>query len=467
MISRSISLKRNPSNLSFIYVSTLLCCGLFSIIIDDFFFFHIAIICSAFYAVIRKDLYALKYFTLYTFFQNIVLIYFSPSLSSLDTQLFIAYKELVVYFLAILFFLSNGFGRFNNDILSKLVLLLLAFVFIFNLVRPNAPLSAKLLSLRQILIPFVCLLFGYSIVATREQIIKYFRVLIILVLILCLCGLLIYLYEPRSFWDNMNFRTYFLNKNGSVFEGAYSNFFSHDFGGPFPRFVSFMADPIATAHIIGLSFVYLFFVCKRKLIILKLLIFVCAILCFSKSLLFLLFTTILLLVYLNIEKKALQVLFVIGSIVSLFVLFALAQLYVGGLESDTASGNHLKSLIYAVNNNSAMGMGLGSAGYLAGITGGDIEIEYNESFLAMLIAQIGLVGTTVFYSYFLLKIKQMINIYRKSRDSYMLFAIIIFTDVVLESIVSGSSIAMLGTGLYFILPGLILRNHIRLNTGRV
>lgn len=78
----------------------------------------------------------------------------------------------------------------------------------------------------------------------------------------------------------------------------------------------------------------------------------------------------------------------------------------------------------------------------------------------MLITQLGILGATVFYLYFMLKILQMEKLYHQTNSRIVLFGLILLTDVILESIVSGSSIAMLGTGLYFIIPGMIMRNFL-------
>lgn len=446
------------TKISTYYMVLLLVSGSLSVIIGSFEWFHLSLLMGVLYVGISPGVNSLIFFVLYSFIQNIFLICFSPELAPSDMTLLILYKEMIVYFSVFVFFIRHGGGNFNSDRLSGSLLILIALIFIFNLYVSKAPLFVKLLSLRQILIPYVCLFFGYAIVLSIDKFKSFIRFYIILVMITCIIGILIYMQDTINFWDGINFPIYMLKKNGIPYSGTYENFYSHDLGFMVKRFVSFLADPVAMAHMIGLALLFLFAMYKKRNGFIKTIIFICAMLCVSKSLAFLLCTTLIVWFYLNIEDKNKRRLFVMFAIISLFGMFTVANIYVDGLEANTASGNHLKSMIYALNNNSLFGNGLGSAGFVVAMTGNDIEAEVTESFMATLIAQIGVAGAIVFYAYFFVKINQLIIRYRKFKDKYTYVAIIILTDVILESIVSGSSIAMVGTGLYFIIPGMIYRN---------
>lgn len=432
---------------------------IFSAFFQNYLVVHFILFTVSLLFVLKGGIRGLYFFTLYTFLQNIFLIAFSPTLTSWDTKLIILYKEIIVYLSAFFYLAKYQFK--NEGIIQKIVLILVAFIFLFNLIRPGAPFNLKLIAIRQLLIPYMGVYFGYSIATSKIDLLKYMRFYINSLCFLGVIGLFIYQFEPYIIWDSLNYPQYFFNKNDASFDTGYLNFYSWDFGPQLKRFVSIIADPIAAAHMVGIALVYLIVVEKGKSFWKKILMMACAIFCVSKSLILLFFTIGLVVFYVNIKKKIYKILFFSLAIISIFILFTLATLYVEGLESNTASGNHLKSLIFAVYNNSFLGNGLGSAGYLAGvITGQNIEMDANESFMAMLITQLGILGATVFYLYFILKILQMEKLYHQTNSRIVLFGLILLTDVILESIVSGSSIAMLGTGLYFIIPGMIMRNFL-------
>ena len=421
---------------------------------------HIVVLSSTILISIRGGMDNLYAFTFYTFIQNIFLIIFSPILSSTDTKIFIVYKELLVYIPICLFCFSH---RYKSETTSQsFCLLFIITILIFNFLRPGASLYMKIVALRQLAIPFSCLFLGYTIIVDVNSIRKYLNFFVNSMIVIGVIGLIMYQFDPAILWDNLNFPTYFQNKNDAVYQSRYVNFYSWDLGVELKRLVSFIADPIATAHLIGIAWIYSIVAKNRKfwkIVVLT----ICAICCVSKSLAFLCFTAVLVWSYSQIRKKTYRYIFILFSIISILVLFVLATVYVGGLEENSATGNHLTSLIYAVHNNSLFGNGLGSAGYLAGVmSGGDISDEANESFFAVMMVQLGLVGVFSFYLYFLLKITQMIRIYRFTKNRHVLFAVILLADVILESVVSGSSIAMLGTGLYFIISSLIINNYSRL-----
>ena len=461
MLSKS---QNRVNEISFILCSILTAIS-FSALFQNYYVLHIVLFTFSLLFVFRGGIGVLYAFTLYTFFQNIFLVVFSPSLTSWDTNLIILYKELIVYLSVAIFFFKHQF-KYEGKI-QKVILFLIALIFLFNLIRPGAPFGLKMVSIRQLLLPYMCIYFGYSIVSSKTKIVKYLRFYIISLCIIGLIGLLMYQFEPYVLWDSLNYPRYFFNKNGAKYETGYVNFYSWDFGPQLKRFVSIIADPIAAAHMIGISLVYLFIAEKKKQTWKKVLMITCAISCVSKSLILLFLTIGIVVFYVQIKKRIYKIVFFSIAFISIFIFFTLATLYVEGLESNTASGNHLKSVIFAVYNNSLLGDGLGSAGYLAGVmTENSAEMEANESFMAVLITQLGVLGASIFYLYFILKIFQMAKLYLQTKSRIVLFGLILLTDVILESIVSGSSIAMLGTGLYFILSGLIFSNYSQ-NTNRI
>lgn len=423
-------------------------------LIGLYFPLHFYMLVWTFYTISRKGTFAVSYIIVFSVFQNIMLILFSQTLTPIDTKLIIFYKEIIVYLIPAIVVLKCGFSRFHRDKLSIFVLVGFILLILFNLAKPSAPFSVRIMSLRQILVPFFCLYLGCAITYTKERVALVMKVYDKYLIFLCIMGLFIMLF-PVHIWDQLNFPTYYYNKNGTEFEGLYGNFTSKDFGTDLKRFVSILADPVAMAHLLGLAFFYQLICAKKKSTLC--LYGLCCFLCYSKSIIFLIFSAILVFSYMKITKRWLRRLLIIAFVGIGVGSFIFAEVYLNGLEKNTATGNHLMSLFYALNNHTLFGQGLGTTGYMAEITGGDTDIGYNESFFAVLIGQIGDIGTFLYYVFFIIQIRKLMYIYDHTKDPFILFVSIIFIDVVMESFVSGSAVAMLGTSLYFVFAGFALQ----------
>lgn len=449
-----VQLKRNGM---FNSVSVLLCfflLGMVSSVIDTFILFHFVLFVGMMILIYCHDRRTLMAFTIMTVFQNLYLIIFSASMGAVDIQLPIIMKEFIVYVIAVVFyfhcFLRRSYVGIDNILLAFLFLVLLLAV-----LRPGGGMGAKITALRQICIPSLCILFGNSLLLTKRKVDSYFVFFYSVIALFCLLGLCIYIL-PDDIWNVMNYDVYYFNKNNMLYDGSFANFYSYDFGPRLKRFVSITADPIATAHLLYFALVYLLFSFKRRYLLLKLLVIICCIFCFSKTLILMVFSTIILMGYLKIKTRKWRVIALILILVSLIFSLSIISLYLATLETNTAAGNHLMSLMYGLNNNTLFGDGLGTAGFNVISTGGDVEhAEATESFFAILISQIGILGTFVFYGFLIAKIYKLITLYRRYNNHYILPTTCLLVGVTLESLVSGSSITMLGTGLYFVMSGIV------------
>ncbi len=407
------------------------------------------------YLCVRCDINTLFFFMIFQLIQNLYLIIFASNLNANDTKIIIILKELLIYIPCINYLFKKGIDSFCGKIEKALLIGYLVFT-IIGIYIASAPLNVVVSSLRQVLLPFFCIFFGFHFNAHSYDINIIMNKYLDYAIVFGLVGLIIY-WQPIEIWDDMGYKQYLLNKNSTI-KDIYDSFVSKDFGFSVKRFVSSTADPVATAHILGFIVLFLF-VCEKNMYFFKILLCICLILCISKSALFLLMTSSLIILYFKLKNKILQKIFIIGGIVGMIIMIYYAQLYVNNLEENTASGNHLKSLFYAFNNNTIFGNGLGSAGYNALLSGGEVNTESMESFFAVLVAQTGILSAICFYGFMFMKIRRLFIKYYQSKSSFILFSLIIFTDVVLESFVSGSSVSMLGTALYFIFAGIGLSNN--------
>lgn len=437
------------------YVFAFLVLGIISSVLDTFLIVDVAMFIVMVCLILCHDLRTLIGFTVITLFQNIYLILFSRTMTSMDIQMMIIMKELVVYVIAVslYFYKLMHNGRWQlDDVLLVLVLVYLFVAFI----TPGASVGAKITGLRQICIPPLCIMFGCSLSMTKLKIDKYLTFYNSMMVMFCLIGLLIYVL-PNNIWLDMNYATYYFKKNNVIYDGRFENFYSYDFGTHLKRFVSITADPIASSHLLCFAFFFLLFSFKKKYLLLRTLLVICCILCFSKTVLFYIVCTFFLLKYLNIKKKKWRIIALCFIIIALICSVTVINIYLASLESATAASNHLNSLLYGLTRDSLTGDGLGTAGYNVSLTGGNVDgnAEATESFFAVLISQIGILGAILFYGYLFTKIYRMVTIYKRYGEAYMLSATCVLVCVTFESLISGSSVTMLGTGLYFIMVGVI------------
>lgn len=411
------------------------------------------------------DFRTIVFFTFCIFFQNIFLIFYSPSLSSIESQLFIIFKELIVYICTFQYILKQIILKTEkNKSINKICNILLVILFIMliiNILKPNAPLGARITASRQIALMPLCYYFGKSLSISTISLKKFYLLLIRLTQILCICGLIIYIL-PDTFWRDINMFDYLKNKIGTTTLELPASFYSYDLGYKMKRLVSFIAEPVATSHLIGLACISAFICFKGKFFI-KLLFIICALLCISKTLLFFSVCSIIIYIYAHIRNKKKRFFFLIMSILIAITSTIYLISHFSSMEQNTATGNHLLSFVYGINNATLTGNGVGTAGFNVAEMNDEFDDGYTESFFAILVAQIGSIGTGAFYIFLFLKGICLIKEYRKNKNPYILNASIILLGVTFESFISASSISMLGTSLYFIIPGITERNIHNLN----
>ena len=412
------------------------------------------------------DFRTLVFFTFCNIFQNIFLIIFSPTLSPIESQLFILFKELIIYLCTFRYLLKKiTYKSYEKNQINKFCNILLIFMCLMiaiNMLTPNAPIGARITAMRQIILMPLCYFFGLSLTLSPHCLKKYYLLFIRLMQIICISGLIIY-YLPDTFWININLFTYIQNKSGIMLLELPESFYSYDLGSRMKRLVSIIAEPVATSHLIGLACILIFITFKKKFKGTKLLFITCALLCISKTLLFFSFCSIAIYIYVHLKNKKLRFIFLTSSLFLLIICIIFLINHFSGMEGNTATGNHLLAFVYGINNATLIGNGIGTAGFNVASMNEGADLGYTESFFAVLVAQIGSIGTGTFYLFLFLKGIYFIQEYRKKNNPYLLSAIIILLSVTFESFISGSAISMIGTSLYFIIPGIIERNIYKLN----
>ena len=121
---------------------------------------------------------------------------------------------------------------------------------------------------------------------------------------------------------------------------------------------------------------------------------------------------------------------------------------------------HMNGFVKGMSSASLFGYGLGKAGTMTGqLSGTNGSILTAESYIGTLIAQIGIVGFAIFFIFWLYIILRLIKrgIVRRCLISYG--SAIMLVSVLVESLWSESSIAIVGSGLYFVYAGIGFRGQ--------
>lgn len=396
---------------------------------------------------------ALLYLCACTVFQNMVLILCAGHLRARETTLIIILKEMLIYLNA-----AGYWIRERSRKLNKADLCFWGFVCyaLLHMAVNNAAWKSGAASLRQFLIPFLCFYYGKGLEKRKGVEWDIRNYIIPLSVIACILGLFIYLFEPEKLWGVLGYQDYLRNKTGSLSTFSMENFYTYDLGLRLRRFVSIFADPLAFAHFIaiGVSWAYL----DRKYIgrWIRLLFSVVTVLCLSKYHVVLLCCAIVLSVYFKSNSwrnKWIYQCMVVGMGV---MVYAGLSVYTSGLAWNTSIGNHFNSLQSGLRDMTLFGNGVGSSGWNAAVLG-SMEIAggtYGESFFSTLSSQLGMVGVMLFYMFLIAIVIQNCRSYRMRKDKTVYLSILLVVSVTVETLVSASSISMLGSGLYFILAGM-------------
>lgn len=251
------------------------------------------------FCLYKPDLFSINYFIICTVFQNITLIICAPYINSTETSLIIILKELVIYSVAIIYFL-----RYRLMNMNKRDYLFIAFciVAILNLASADS-LGLAIVSLRQIMVIFMCYYFGKAIRIKNENHIKLvFDSILFYCFLVCILGIILYFFSDEM-WLKMGFAEYWENKTGGNTRYNFVNFYTYDLGAKLKRIVSIFADPLAYVHFIGIGFIILFFIYKKKYFFFKAIMVICLIMGISKGSVVLLISAIFVLNYSKIQSK--------------------------------------------------------------------------------------------------------------------------------------------------------------------
>lgn len=398
--------------------------------------------------VYKRDISTLRYFIVCTIFQNFLLIIMAPYISSFETTLIIILKELLVYGCAIIYFIEDRIIKME---VKDLLFIIFTLISIFQLMR-GGTVSLGITALRQIIIVFTCFYFGCSL--RIKDIEKSYSTILFYSIIVSIAGFVFFFMSDQD-WLNIGYAEFWKNKTKANMSYSFVNFYTYDLGIRLKRIVSLFVDPLACSHFIGIAFLVVFFTKKKNNYVAKIILTLALIMGITKSSVVLILSAVIILNYTKIKSKILRKIFIMACLsIGVAGLFVLSG-ELSNLANPTSIANHFFAFIYGLRNANLLGNGLGTTGYNALIMGLDnYDSGYNESFFALTVAQVGILGVIALYSFWIICIKNNYLAYRQTQNKYVMVTLILSIDLFIESLFSASSVSMLGTGLYCVLSGI-------------
>lgn len=415
------------------------------------------------YYTLKSNEKTLGYFIYFILFQNIFLIITANYFDIITTPIMILSKELMIY-LCVLLGIATKF-RFRNinsiDIISILFIILLGVAFFSS----DSELFAKMTSVRQLMLPIIFFLFGYYLNIDTLSLKKVIKLIVGISTVISIIGLFEVCLIRDYLWTMTPIYQFNFNK-GTLFpfyNDVPLNFYTWDYadivGSAVRRLVSIFADPLATAGFLFLGFVLANTLKHRmkniKSKLIEELILIAGLLTLSKGYFLSLSVFIIMRIFRNIFGKNISFIF-ISLLSGSVLLFSVVSLLATILPSSSI-GIHYNGFVNGIESAGFLGTGLGMAGVLTSKLAEMEGVEVRESYIGVLVNQMGFLGLIVFVMFFCIIIWKLLKKYKQTNSIlyYNMSSIII--AVLYQACFSESSIGIISTGLYFILAGIFLQ----------
>lgn len=406
----------------------------------------------------------LLFFLFFCAVQNLWMLVMANQFRGIYTTLVLLSKEIMLYLSVVILFLKKlKMKKWAAEPLFLAMVLLVMIAFFTT----EEPIYARIVSVRQLMLPFVCIYFGKLVRLTNKGFRTVMSSFLSLAAVVALLGLVEILCYKDTLWQKLPFMQYSINKGTEAFgsyNGVMLNFYTWDFQSivqePLRRLVSLYVDPLITGHILFLAFVMVSIKKKSPAVwFLMALYGLAAILTLSKGIylsfavygaLYLFFRYL----YPKIREKKKWHLFwliVVGMGVS--VIAAAMVLYTAFPDSATAI--HMEGLLNGFSNAGLFGHGMGKAGVMTSISGAEESLS-RESFFGVVATQTGLVGITVFLAFFIQVAVKLIRKMLQDKNPQDFAALALLCALLVEMPFSESSVSIVGTGLHFIFIGIRL-----------
>lgn len=394
----------------------------------------------------RRDLLSLKMITLEMILQNILCIITSAFFNSTISQLILLYKEMIFYGAVILYLCTAREFKIRKNSLPLLCMLIFCIPYFFI---GNASLYTKLICFRQIMTPIILMLYGRSISITEEELNIYVKFLIKIGIAMVIFGIIEEFIIGDAVWFNLHIEKYMEMKGFSKWvyaNGLPGNFYSADLYlvfGMLRRMVSIVADPLLTGHFLALCIIILLYnnLIKNRLSYILILAILTLGVIFTLSKGAILVIAIGYVYKVWKKNRGAALLFGISGFIIILYMIKNNTLY--------TIAQHTGGIVASLGN--IMGQGLGSAGNYSNLYD-NASSSVAESYFGALLGQMGLIGFVLFLFVLLFYIKQVL----KKNKSVMARSIVAYIlGITVEAFVSESSINFIGSGVAFIMFGIL------------
>ena len=154
-------------------------------------------LCAVYFAK-KNDYTMLCFFLVAVLFQNIIVICFSNTVSSIWITIFSLVKEVMLYFAVFLYiFRRKKITGGKKTIILSLVLVI---IFVENLIVTDTSFSASVISLRQCIIPFLGITIGKNLYIDDKKVIKLLKFIVHCSIFLAILGLYELIIIGDEFW---------------------------------------------------------------------------------------------------------------------------------------------------------------------------------------------------------------------------------------------------------------------------
>lgn len=434
----------------------------------------------AMYLGYQNNSYTIIGFLILAVFQNITLIILTDYISPTYNTIFSLIKDCILYMALLvggIYFLKEKgiISVIKKNIVCVCVLLLFIVVVLKNVIVTPAGFMSIIVSIRQMIIPLVCFFCGYLCKMKCKDEMNIVKAVVFISIGLTIFGIVEMVLPENCLWEFIDLRSYLEKKiNGPTFytNGVSPSFYTWDLGFLLRRLVSITAEPLATAHLIfiGLALLICYgpkklnFKSQKQYYLCVVLLTAGCILGFSKGTLVYMGVLALGLVYHRFGKNISRRTFIaIGSTIFAVGVCVIAVIYFL-TDGDTAITRHINGLFTGINNSSFSGNGMGIAGYAnQAYTGA--TVSNGESYIGVNLNQIGYFGVILLCVLWMILFVSNVRRYIKSPKTSELFPIVLMLGMSVDMLLSESSVSIIGTGIYFILLGIISRKNEKLEEG--
>lgn len=374
--------------------------------------------------------------------QNLYLGLAVNHLSSMELQILLSVNVVLAFAWPLVVYLNKGKINASNWCLNVIILLIIFSV--CSLFIHPVRITSFISCLRNILAPFIFLLFGITF-GTKTNLYTFKKYIIPVIWFVVLFGFFEYIFKDYI-WSFFHISELWNLKGIATATGEFpSNWYASEviLGRQYMiRMVSSFADPVNFGTFLFAAFLLCWYFNKKLLMVLVL---ICCALTISKGAL--LGLLIFFVIYLYFKDKT-KILTCYSLALGLIIGIAMLKFGAG-----SSTGLHVLMFIRSltVPFSYPLGMGVGSVGVLAGVTGGGADFYIMETGIGVVIAQLGVVGITAYVFLFLKLIR--IPCGMGKNEKILLYSLILsfFANAMFNEVALSPN----SCGIYFIVIGMM------------